>query len=379
MSRRNKIQRNTSPVPLYYTVKESILNSLAGIYEVGSKIPTEMELAKSYGVHRGTIRKAMDILVNEGFIVRERRRGTFVLKKASANPQSGGLDKAGACNIALCFPGTGKTIVLNDFYGEILQGIIQGAGNEANIVVFHIDEGSDFFPSISRRMQDSKIEGMILLGSFSDGTIAKFKTLPVAIVLGDCYISDGSLECVVSDNFRGAFEATSHLIRLGHTEIGILAGPESDKSSMERLEGASVALASSGHPLDRRLLRHARNMATDGGFDAMASLLEDSPQGMTAIFAANDSLAIGAMDAMRKSGVSVPSDVSVVGFDDVPGASSSVPPLTTMRVSKLNMGLTVAQRMLHRLKHPNMDAERIVLPPKFIERGSCASPGRRRR
>jgi LacI family transcriptional regulator len=177
---------------------------------------------------------------------------------------------------------------------------------------------------------------------------------------------------VSGTNWQGAFEATEYLIGLGHCRIGFISGLAGLTSTTERLAGYSAALAQHGLALDERLIAEG-SFLQEGGYTAAQQLLA-LPDRPTAIFAANDLSALGAMEAVREHGLRIPKDISLVGFDDIPQASLGYPKLTTVRQPLSEMGREAANILLEEIAHPEQPRRRVTLPTKLIIRDSCCPP-----
>lgn len=196
------------------------------------------------------------------------------------------------------------------------------------------------------------------------------------------YVADSQMDSVTPDSFRGAYRAVTYLVENGHRRIAHLAGPSTNSNFVSRLWGYRQALEDSGLCFDPALLFLAEpGPATEEfGSSAMQHLLKNSRQqsgkptlDFTALFAANDPLALGAMHAFREAGVRVPQDVSVIGFDDMEEAQRADPPLTTLHVPLQEMGRVAAHRLLALLEAPQattVTGLQIVLPVSLIERAS---------
>jgi LacI family transcriptional regulator len=141
---------------------------------------------------------------------------------------------------------------------------------------------------------------------------------------------------VLPDNVAGARSLAAHLAELGHSSIGVISGPPSLTTTRDRLAGFRMGLEERRIDLPEDLL-HASDFTRDGGAHATGLLLERTP-GLTAIFALNDVMAIGALSCLRERGIRVPEQVSVAGFDDIPIARDLLPALTTVRVPMAEMG-----------------------------------------
>jgi LacI family transcriptional regulator len=184
------------------------------------------------------------------------------------------------------------------------------------------------------------------------------------------------IDAVLVDNRRGAREAAEHLLRLGHRRIAFIGGPPTLPVANERLAGYRDALASAGIPLNPDLLCDG-GFRTEGGGAAVGQLLQRRAP-FTAIFAANDLMAIGAMEELRRRGRRVPQDVAVVGFDDITFASLVEPRLTTVAQPKYRMGCLAMERLLDLLGGGDRRPRRLALEPRLVVRESCGARLRRR-
>jgi LacI family xylobiose transport system transcriptional regulator len=173
-------------------------------------------------------------------------------------------------------------------------------------------------------------------------------------------------------NWNGGLVAIRHLIQLGHRRIGMVRGPDELLCCRARLDGYRAALDEGGVPYDPDLVRMAP-LYFDGGRDAAAELL-GLPDRPTAIFASNDLQALGAYHAASAIGLTIPRDLSVIGFDDLPITQWSDPPLTTVHQPLARMGATAAGFLLALAGGQAVDHDRLELPTKLVVRGSTAVP-----
>lgn len=171
------------------------------------------------------------------------------------------------------------------------------------------------------------------------------------------------------DNYGGARAAVEHLIGHGHERIAILTGPPDNMDARQRKAGYRDTLADHDLPVDPSLQIKAGFMR-EQGYDAVESLLALEPQ-PTALFASNDSMAIGALRALREAGVRVPTDLAIVGFDDIPTAHYLTPPLTTVRVPMQELGGRAMDILLHVLQTGDEVSAQEPLPMELIVRRSC--------
>ena len=172
-------------------------------------------------------------------------------------------------------------------------------------------------------------------------------------------------------NWAGGFAATRHLLELGHRRIGVIRGPAELLFARARLAGYRSALEEAGIPIDPALIGAGEFTKADGESEARRLLAGSDPP--TAIFAANDVQALGVYDAARALGLSVPGDLSVVGFDDIPPARWLGPPLTTIRQPLVEMA-EEATRLALRMREEPVENVRLELATSLVVRASTAPP-----
>ncbi|WP_298462346.1 LacI family DNA-binding transcriptional regulator [uncultured Cellulomonas sp.] len=212
-----------------------------------------------------------------------------------------------------------------------------------------------------------------LSGTLIDGAILVTPTVvstgaSVPVVAIDPHAGPADMPTVDADNFSGALLATEHLLRLGHRRIGFLGGRPDLESARLREDGYRIALERAGLTADPALMRvggYQRHLAV-GPAHELLSL----PEPPTAIFAANDLSALGTMDVARELGLSVPDDLSVVGFDNVPESALTTPPLTTVNQPMQEMGSRAVDLLIQLMNGTEQVCTHVQLPTALVERGS---------
>jgi LacI family transcriptional regulator len=174
---------------------------------------------------------------------------------------------------------------------------------------------------------------------------------------------------VDSTNWRGGYEATRYLIELGHKQIGFITGLIAIHSARERLAGYKAALREAKIKVRDNFIVQG-DFASTGGYKATQVLLKQRPR-PTAIFASNDLSAFGAMDAIRHGGLEIPKDISVIGFDDIPQASTTYPKLTTVRQPLNELGSLAVKLLLEQISQPETKPKQVTLETSLIVRDSC--------
>jgi LacI family transcriptional regulator len=176
---------------------------------------------------------------------------------------------------------------------------------------------------------------------------------------------------VLVHNSRGGREAVTHLLKLGHRRIGCISGPRDLGPSSERVRGYREALRKAGIAADPRWLVEG-DFHAEGGYRTMCELLERD-DALTAVFACNDMMAVGALRAIHERGRRVPQDIALVGFDDIALASYTQPALTTIAQPYRELGRRVAQLLAKGERGERAASERIRLEPELVVRASCGA------
>ncbi|MGW7520741.1 LacI family DNA-binding transcriptional regulator [Streptomyces sp. NPDC054796] len=223
-------------------------------------------------------------------------------------------------------------------------------------------------------LRDRASDGVILVTSALEPPHQReLRRLEVPIVVVDPAGSP-SLDAptVGASNWAGGLAATEHLLGLGHRRIGLVAGPQRLLCSRARADGYRTALESAGISADDALVVRG-DFYHESGFTGCQKLMDlaDPP---TAIFASSDQMAMGAIEALRRRGLRVPDDVSVVGFDDLPEMRWASPPLTTVRQPLAEMGKVAARTVLRLAREEELDSPRVELATELIVRASSAPP-----
>lgn len=265
-----------------------------------------------------------------------------------------------------------ETPQANPFYSQVLAGIEEACRRKKfNLLYATLAVDEDNVPSESPRLlSEDHVDGLLLVGAFVDETLAHvLRERPLPVVLVDAYSARKGYDSVVSDNFRGAYEAVTYLIERGHRHIGmvgshLLAYP----SFRERRQGYLQALQEFG--IESTCFADSSQDSADVTRATM-TLLRDHPQ-LTALFGCNDHAALAAMRAAQALGRCVPQDLSLVGFDDIDLAQHVHPRLTTMYVDKVGMGRLAVQLLLNRMDFPNSERITSVISPRLIVRESVA-------
>ncbi len=355
-------------VPRYMQVKTFLKRKILAD-KLRDEVLSGRKLAKEFGISHETARRAIRELVDEGLLYCERGRGTFVAPRGKITRR--------IKNVAFVLSPKQIPLGLGDpFYSRIFGGIELECRRE-NYSVFFSTRPEDLLPmGTSGATQSSvrKVDGIIAVhGDLTDRIVRIGLFVPVVLVLDP--IKDQKIPTVVATNFQGTYDATTYLLELGHTRIGYINGISTNTVEVEnRLNGYLSALSEAGIKEDSRLIQPA-NYSFDSGHKGTDQLLSMKPR-PTAFFCSNDLMAFGALRRIYEAGLSVPRDISVIGFDDYPGSAIMAPALTTVRMPTREIG-QAAFRMLTKILDGDMSASdgRIeTIPTTLIKRDSCGPP-----
>lgn len=239
---------------------------------------------------------------------------------------------------------------LNPYFPEVARGIEAVAFENGFIVIlchshYDLEKELRYVDVLSAE----QVAGVIWVpATEADTPYHRLDEYQIPTVVLDRSIGGDDILMVGADNFGGGYKATEYLIDLGHSRIGCITRPVGLEHSNDRTSGYQAALAAHGLPFEECLLAKG-GYKFDDGYRAAAKLFDcEAPP--TAIFAYNDLMAIGAIRAAKARNLRIPEDVSIVGFDDIPGAAFTFPPLTTICQPKLEMGRKSAEMLISAIK-----------------------------
>ena len=263
--------------------------------------------------------------------------------------------------------------ISNPFYAALVSGIQRRALEAGHTMLLCTTESDrEREEEYLNLLRAKQVDGVLVDGLvLPPDVIARFVRNGLPIVCLDRDVDSTSVPLVQVDNRLGARMAIEHLISLGHRRIAHIAGAPELRISEERIVGYRDALAAAGADADPALLAIG-SFTEEGGHEAMRELLAAGEP--TAVFAANDLSAIGAVNAIVGSGRRVPEDVSVVGFDDLRLARFTTPPLTTIRQPAVEIGERAAQLLLDLAAGRRVRKLRHLLEPELVVRASTGPP-----
>jgi DNA-binding LacI/PurR family transcriptional regulator len=264
-------------------------------------------------------------------------------------------------------------LVVRDLDSQWATEIIKGAtGSGLDIVLSSVGDAPDPGRWAEHVAHAGRAGVIVVTAQFTAHERRVFERAGLPCVVVDPVdLPDRDQPSVGATNWAGGVAATRHLVQLGHTRIGVIGGPPVLLCSRARLDGYRAAMDAAGLPVDPALQRDGDFHHT-GGYRAAIELLR-LPDPPTAIFAGSDEQAFGVVEAARTLGLSVPRDLSVVGFDDLPIARWACPPLTTVRQPLARMGRIAAQMLQSLVERRELESYHVELATELIVRSStCA-------
>jgi LacI family transcriptional regulator len=335
-----------------------------GTYPLETKLPSERNLAEEFEVSRVTIRKSLETLKNDGMI--------------TGRPGLGSIVSAVAPVTAPAPPNIGFVVqhLSNPYYSAFasaLEAVLRG--HDLNMVLAGTGQNPDEELQCLQRMTELQVRGVLLCVPdrlhHPEAMKAFLKRrLPVVIIGGR---QPGvALDTVDSDNRAGMTAAVDHLLELGHTRIGFLSAMAYGRSDV-RLELTAELLTARG--LDPGPVVRVDTPDLAGGRLAFDRLLEQKSR-PTAVLCTNDITAIGAIQRAFELGVSIPGEVSIVGYDDIPMAGMATVPLTTVAVPLSELAELAFERLSARVEGHAGSPIHLTIEPRLVERASTAPRGR---
>lgn len=261
--------------------------------------------------------------------------------------------------------------IANPFFPEIVKSVEDIAfQNHFGVFICNTEVDASKVAYYQRMLIETQVDGVIMALTWElarPEVIMEFleNGIPVVGLAGARRAEQ--IDCVVTDDVRGGFDATMHLIDLGHTRIGFIGAVESETTRL-RLFGYRKALQAAGLPVDERLIVLGSAYSEIEGYTLTKMLIGRHPE-VTAIFAFNDVMALGALSALNDSGIRVPQDISVIGFDDTI-APFSWPKLSTIAVQKEEMGRLAANLLMGRIQGNSEPPQVFEIRPKLVVRDS---------
>jgi LacI family transcriptional regulator len=358
----------------------------------GRRRPTVADVAREAGVSVATAGRALGDYGRVGDALRDQVRAAAARLGYSPNVVARSMRSGGTRTIG--FVGVD---ISNPYFATAMRGICDVARKEGyEAILANSDDRLDIERAAVKVLLEKQIEGIVVAPNavIGVGHLERAQDLGVPVVLLDRHSSVLDADSVVIDNEAAAHEAVSHLLRLGHRRVGMLLCVDPDESpelvtqtdtgrlrvhgaarpSIDRIRGYIAAMdeyGADGASTAAELIRYTV-VGDAAHLEREAEALLALPEPPTAVFAADNVATQGLFTAVRRRGLGIPGDISMVGFDDLAWTTLVDPPLTVVAQSPMDMGRIAAERLFARIKGDDRPGERIVLPTELIVRSSAA-------
>lgn len=357
-------QQREAGVPKYVELAREFRRQIkSGALKPGDKLPSFIEMREQFGIGQGTLERVHALLAQDGLISREPGRGTFI-RRQEAPPTTG----------IIGFCGYGFTLTSTSYWAQIITGVREVLGREdAQVLLLDGDSPSGW----------DKVDG-ILMSEWDPGVALRW--IPENRPCVSLVVPVPQIPNVLVDDEGGGRAATQHLIDLGHRRIANLGGAHfSDRRpnpvNAQRFNGYREALHEAHVKADPAWVRRLpmpssyAEKLVDLGRETMARWLREGWRdlGCTAIVAHNDEVAFGVVEALQGCGISVPHEVSVIGFDGVDLCEYSKPRLSSVKIPLRQVGAAAAELLIRQIREPETLAETIVIPVQVEQRESTAA------
>ncbi len=334
--------------------------------------PTIKDVAKKAGVSIATV----SFVINQSkpLSVETRTRVLKAIKILNYHPSKSAINLVSGRTGNIGFILTDDHFLRTEpFYTRIFLGAEFEARSEGYyIILTSINPDFNENEPLPRFILNGSVDGIIIAGKIPLNLIERMSSYSFPTVFIDYIPPQNCCSLVLIDNIQGGLMATDHLISLGHKNIAFIGGDIKHPSLSDRLNGYKQALYNANIPIKNNLIvTDAKYPDRQNGFDSAKKLFEKN-KNITAVFAGNDAMAIGVLHYLNDNGYTVPDDVSLIGFDDVEADLMLNPPLSTIRVPKIEMGGEALKLIVNTLKNKKTLNKKILVPVELIKRESTS-------
>jgi len=336
-----------------------------------NKTLTLDEIARRAGVSRTTASRVLNNRPNVRPEVRKRVQRVIAETGYRPHPVARSLAAQESRVIGLVLPRRTEALFNDPYFPQLTQGIAEACNDhDYTLALFLLQTEADeekFYPRISR---PGLLDGIVIqVGQIGDGLIARLLASDVPVVVAGRPLNHPNANYVDVDNVAGACTGVTHLLRLGHKRIGAITGEMRTTAALDRYTGYCKALQAHDLPVDETLVSEGY-FTEIGGYEAMQQLLPHKPD---AIFSASDAMSLGALRAIYEAGLTVPQDIALISFDDLPPATIARPQLTTVHQPAHLHGVKAVEMLLDIIHNGAEPPRRIMLGTELIIRESCGS------
>lgn len=333
------------------------------------------DIAKKAGVSRSTVSRVVNNHPNVS--EKNRKRVLDVIRKTGYQPHAAARTLASQRSrmLGLVVPRSVRSFFTDPYFPHLTQGIANGCNQlDYTLGLFLVDTKEDEEKIVRRVSRSGLLDGILVqAGHHGDQVIDRLVQASIPLLMIGRPFQPTGISYIDVDNVEGAYNAVSHLARLGYERIATITGPKESSVGVDRLEGYHKALIDRGRMVDDSLISEG-DFTEVGGYYAMQRLMPAKPQ---AVFAASDIMAIGAIRAAYEAGLKIPDDIAFVGFDDVPLANHRDPQLTTIRQPVHQFGFSAVELLIDLVENGPEPPRRVIMGTELIIRDSCGASRRR--
>lgn len=351
------MEKNRNRTPKYLAAKEKLARSIKD-GSITSKLPGERVLAEQYGVSYMTMRKTIESLVEEGYLLKKSTKGTFV--------NTCEVPKKKTANIAFFLAENIKDGISSPYYSLIFKALEKRLQRTDYHLMYISDE-----KDLNIKVCEEKYDGLIIsYFPWLEDYVAKLSQV-IPVVLIDNPADEVPAKYIGMNNYDGIYSAVKYLNNLKHTEIAYISGTLNNKIGQDRLNGYKSAIKDFDLKNTKQFLIQG-DYSHDSGYQAALQLISyKTPP--TAIVCSNDVMAFGAIKAIREYGLNVPEDISVIGFDNIELCSQIYPSLTTIAAPIKDISNKAIESLMFCLQGEDLDLEDIEVPTRLVIRKSCST------
>jgi len=344
----------------YREIEQTLRQEIgSGQWKPGDRLPGEHELAARFDVAYMTVRQAVSHMVEAGLLRRLRGKGTFVVDQDSSQAVP-----TTSQPLALVFP-SDRLRVDPYYFPELLDGFQQMMKQrDLSFSLFNYDQAE-----VPGALPTGSLVACLLLEESHLHLVGRLRDGGHRVLAVNHYRGRRSIPCVRIDDAEGIVQAVGHLVSLGHERIGFVRGDTGNLDAADRRRGFRLAVRRYGL---RFVVEGGDGFTEASGYAAAQEMLA-SASPPTALVCASDISAVGAMKAARENGLSIPRDLSIVGFGDFSVADFIMPPLTTVRQSRIALGREAAEMLIRLADNETMEDS--ILSADLVVRASTAPRG----
>ena len=329
------------------------------------------EIARRAGVSRTTASRVLNDRPNVRPEVRERVQRVIAETGYRPHPVARSLAAQESHVIGLVLPRRTEALFNDPYFPRLTQAIAQACNDhDYTLALFMMQTEADeqkFYPRISHK---GLLDGIVIqVGQIGDDLIARLLASDLPVVVAGRPLHHHNASYVDVDNVAGAFTGVAHLLQLGHKRIGTITGDMRTTAARDRYTGYQEALQTHDMPVDETLINEGY-FTEIGGYEAMQQLLAHKPD---AVFCASDAMALGALRAIYEAGFTVPQDIALVSFDDLPPATIARPQLTTIHQPVHAFGVKAVEMLLDIIENGPTPPRQIIMDTNLVIRESCGS------